>query len=42
MKGYNILNRPGRKKTLFSFCLVFLMAIAFFILIVQEWMTLHH
>ena len=30
MKGYNILNRPGRKKTLFSFCLVFLMAIAFF------------
>lgn len=30
MTGYNILNRPGRKKTLFSLCLVFLTALAFF------------
>ena len=30
MTGYNILNRPGKKKTLFSFCLVFLTALAFF------------
>ena len=30
MTGYNILNRPGRKKTLFSVCLVFLTALAFF------------
>ena len=30
MTGYNILNRPGRKKTLFSLCLVFLTAFAFF------------
>ena len=30
MTGYNILNKPGRKKTLLSFCLVFLTAIAFF------------
>lgn len=30
MTDYNILNKPGRKKMLLSFCLVFLMAIAFF------------
>lgn len=30
MTDYNILNKPGRKKMLLSFCLVFLVAIAFF------------
>lgn len=30
MTDYNILNKPGRKKMLLSFCLVFLTAIAFF------------
>lgn len=30
MKEYNILNKPGRKKMMLFFCLVFLTAIAFF------------
>ncbi len=42
MTDYNILNKPGRKKMLLSFCLVFWWLLRSFILIVQEWMTLHH